>query len=741
MKLVIWVLAGLAMTSPALAQTPDLTASAPAQNVDPFIGSTGGGNTVPGASVPFGFVNFSPDTAHGDTNGYDDWSPVTGFSVTHVSGTGGNSKYGNFRVTPTTGPVNPRNLAFHRAGESAAPGAYDTTLDTALGPIRTELTATRRVGITRLTFTKNTPANILIDVTSAVQLGGNGPKATSGHVEVHDDGAMSGWASFTGGWNPAPYTLYFYAVFDRPPSAFGRWTAQQGQSALLPGIGNSDGGDQRDAISNRLGAYASFDTASDPTVEMKIAVSFVSEAQAQSNLAEAPGWDFDALRDHARDDWTAALGQIEVTGGTADQRKIFYTALYRTHTMPHDLSGENVWWQGSEPHYEDFYTLWDTFRTVNPLMTLIQPDRERGMIRSLLDTYQHTGWLPDARVAGANGMTQGGSNGDVVIADAVVKKLGGFDQDLAYEAIKKDGDVNSADPMTGGRDLTDYLRLGYMPLNETRSASRTMEYAYDDFAIAEVAGVFGHSDDAARFAKRSLGWRALWDAKLGCIHPRYGDGAWLENYDCAYSYPDSTMPWWDGPYYEGNGLQYSTFVPHDVGALIERTGGKAGFVAWLDNIFDNGHYDQGNEPDLLASYLYIHAGRPDRTAERVRAIMAKDYRTTHTGLPGNDDAGTMSAWYVWNAIGLYPSAGQPFYYIGSPLFTRSTVKLERGKTFTIVAHGTSDSQIYVQAARLNGVNLDRAWLTHAEIMAGGTLELDMGAKPSGWAQTFVAPPN
>ena len=250
--------------------------------------------------------------------------------------------------------------------------------------------------------------------------------------------------------------------------------------------------------------------------------------------------------------------------------------------MPHDLSRENVWWPGNEPHYEDFYTLWDTFRTVNPLMTLIQPDRERGMIRSLLDTYQHTGWLPDARVAGANGLTQGGSNGDVVVADAVVKKLGGFDTALAYEAIKKDGDVDSPDPLNGGRDLKDYLALGYMPLNETRSASRTMEYAYDDFAISEVARALGHDDDAGRFAKRSLGWRQLWDAKLGCIRPRYADGAWLENYDCAYSYPDSTMPWWDGPYYEGNGLQYSTFVPHDIAALIERTGGAAGFTAWLD---------------------------------------------------------------------------------------------------------------------------------------------------------------
>ncbi len=427
------------------------------------------------------------------------------------------------------------------------------------------------------------------------------------------------------------------------------------------------------------------------------------------------------------------MGQIEVSGGTDAQKRIFYTALYRSHTMPHDLSGENAWWASSEPHYEDFYTLWDTFRTLHPLLTVIQPQRQRDMIRSLLDTYSHTGWLPDARIAGANGLTQGGSNGDVLIADAVVKGLGGFDSALAYEAIKKDGDYDSPDPMNVGRSLKNYLALGYMPLSETRSASRTLEYAYDDFAISEVAQALGHTDDAVRFRARSGGWQKLWDDKLGCIHPRYGDGSWLENYDCAYTYPDSTTPWWDAPYYEGSGLQYSTFVPHDVGGLIQKTGGKEAFVAWLDRLFDGHHYDQGNEPDLLAPYLYIPAGRPDKTADRVRQIMASRYGTGHTGLPGNDDAGAMSSWYVWSAIGLYPNAGQPLYYIGSPVFDTATIHLEGGKRFTVTAHTVSEANRYVLSARLNGKPLDRAWLSHAELIAGGQLELDMGPAPGDWA--------
>ncbi|ESQ93289.1 hypothetical protein ABAC460_00890 [Asticcacaulis sp. AC460] len=731
----IWTAAlfALALVTPAVADTP-------VEIADPFFGSEGGGNTVPGAAVPFGFVNFSPDTTQGDTNGYDGWSPVTGFAYTHVSGTGGNSKYGNFRVTPTTGPVNPRNLAYQRHDEQASPGLYTVLLgNRPEDQIKVELTATRMSGFQKLTFPKDRQGNILIDVTSSVQLMGGGPHATGGHVEVNDDGSISGWASFRGGWNANPYKLYFHAVVDRKPAAVGIWTASQGQSALFPGVGVKDGGDQDKDRSQRLGAYLSFDTASDTDVQMKLAVSFVSIEKAKYNLDEAPGWNFELIHHSARAAWASAMAKIEVTGGTDAQREVFYSALYRSHSMPHDVSGDNVWWSSDEPHYEDYYAIWDTFRTMHPLMTLIQPDRQRGMVRSLLDTYKHTGWLPDARTAGGNGLTQGGSNGDVLLADAIVKDLGGFDVNLAYEAIKKDAEVESPDPMNVGRVLADYDRLGYMPLSEARSGSRTVEYAYNDYVAGVVAQKLGHKADAAKYLKRAGNWRNLWDSDLQCIRPRYADGAWLENYRCDYTYPDKTAGWWDHPFYEGSGWQYSTYVPHDVKGLIEVNGGEAGFVAWLDRFFDGHHYDQGNEPDILASFLYIHAGRPDRTAERVRAIMSGRYKTGTRGLPGNDDSGAMSSWYVWNAIGLYPNAGQPFYYIGSPVFESAAIQLEGGKTFTVVAKGTSATNLYVVGAKLNGKPIDRAWLTHKEIVKGGTLELEMADEPGAWATKFAAP--
>ena len=695
---------------------------------------------MPGAQVPFGFVSLSPDTSHGSTSGYDSDGLVLGFSHTHVSGTGGAGKYGNFEVTPALGYDAWGNLAFPKSAEVAHPGYYAVTLGSGGKQIRAELTASRLAGFHRYSFPPSDEARIVIDASATVPLGGGGPRSTGGEVRVIDNREVAGKMTFTGGWgHNKPYTLYFYAEFDRPAVEVGRWQSTRGRLTRTPGIGASAGGDTRQSLDGRLGAFATFDTRTNGVVQLKLALSFISVEQAHRNLdSELPGWSFDAAKRSASAEWSTALGKIEVDGGTSEQRRTFYSSLYRVHVMPHDLSGENVWWQSAEPHYEDFYTVWDTFRTLHPLLTLIEPERQRGMVRSLLDTYGHEGWLPDARIAGATGPSQGGSNGDVLVADAIVKDLGGIDERLALEALLKDGSTQSPDPLNEGRELKDYLALGYMSLSEARSASRTLEYAFDDYAIASAAAKLGRKDLARTYAARSHNWSNLWDSGLKCIRPRYRDGRWLENFDCGREYPDATSEWWDAPFYEGSSRQYSTFVPHDTAQLIRLVGGRAKFVAWLDSFFDDGAYNQGNEPDILAPWMYIDAGRPDRTAERVRAILAKDYSSGRKGLPGNDDAGTLSSWYVWAAIGLFPSAGQPFYYIGSPLFERTSIHLERGRDFLIVARGTSASNLYVQSAQLDGRPLDRAWLTHEEIAHGGTLVLQMGPRPSGWATELSA---
>lgn len=693
--------------------------------VNPFVGADGGGNTVPGAHVPFGFVNLSPDTVNPGTAGYNSANSILGFSHTHVSGTGGASKYGNFLTTPVVGGIRINDRGSSKAEEKASPGYYRVTL--ARDGVRVELTATRLVGMHRYVFPSSQQSHVLIDASSVIRPGRRerpwSQKPVEGRVRIIAPNRIEGTGRFTGGWNPAPYTLHFSAEFDRPFIAAGTWNGDEVEngSAAVQG--------------KQVGAFVTFDTRSERSVQIKLGVSFISIAKARANLErEIPGWDFDAVHRQAAAAWEQVLGRIRVEGGTETQRMIFYTALYRSHFMPHDLTGENVWWDSQEPHYEDFYCLWDTFRTLHPLLTLIQPERQRDMVRSLIDTYVHTGWLPDARIAGANGMTQGGSNADVLIADALAKGLTGIDYQKAYEAMVKNAEVDSPRPLHEGREVAEYKRLGYLSLKHTRSASRTMEYAYNDFSLAQVAKALGRPDEYRKYLERSKNWMNLWDSKTRFIRPRYPDGSWLEPFSPTHSYPDEQYSYWDSPFYEGNAWQYSTYVPHDMRTLISLLGGEERFVQWLDEFFEKGIYNQGNEPDILAPYLYIHAGRPDRTAERVRRLLATEYGTGRAGLPGNDDAGTMSSWYVWGAIGLYPNAGQPYYYIGSPVFSRIRIDLGGGKEFIIEAPETSETNKFVQEALLNGQPLNRAWLLHSEIAVGDRLILRMGAQPSDWGQ-------
>jgi predicted alpha-1,2-mannosidase len=705
--------------------------------VDPFVGTENGGNIVPGAQIPFGFVHVSPDTANPNSAGYNSYENILGFSQTHVSGTGGASKYGNFLTTPWVGKLRVNNLSSPRSEEAASPGYYTVRLTRS--DVKAELTATRLVAMHRYTYPASNLSHVLIDVSSVVQPESGKDAIKNPHpvdcdVRVIAPSRIEGTANFIGGWNQSPYTIHFAAEFDRPLEAFGTWRDDR----IEPGIR---------AASNegKVGAYVTFDTTSKQTVQMKIGVSFISTEKARANLLqEIPNWDFDAVRRQAEAAWETVLQQIKIEGGTEEQRKIFYTAVFHSHCMPHDLMGENAWWNSREPHYEDFYAIWDTFRTHFPLLTLIQPERARDMLRSLVDTYVHTGWMPDSRIAGANGMTQGGSNSDVVVADAIAKGVTGIDYRKAYEAMVKNAEVDSARPLYEGRQGSEYRRLGYVSMNYPRSASRTVEYAYNDFCIAQVAQALGHTAESQKYFERSKNWMNVWSDETRSARPRYADGRWLVPFEAAHSYPDKDYSYWDAPFYEGSGYIYGTYVPHDAQGLINKLGGDAPFIAWLDEFFANpptrdpgfnrGLYNHNNEPDFLAAFLYIHAGRADRTQERVRRILATEYTTGRGGLPGNDDSGAMSSWYVWAAIGLYPNAGQPFYYICSPLFQQATINLGGGRRFIIEAPEASETNLYVQSAMLNGRALERSWLKHDELAPGGRLMLRMGAKPSAWGR-------
>ena len=720
--------------------------------VDLFIGTAGRagdelGNTLPGAQVPFGLVSASPDTVHAGSAGYRAGQRIIGFSQTHVSGTGGGGTYGNFRLTPTVGAPRLDDLSSPVSDEAAAPGHYSVLLTR--DQIRVRLAASRRVAMHRYTFPRTTAARVVVDAASMTFDPASGApryphqKPVTSQVHVRSRDRVDGSVKVTGGYNFAPYTLYFSLVFDRPATS---WRTFVGGTLKKTAQQTGHAG-------QRTGAMLTFDTTKNQNITARIGVSFVSSAQAHRNIhEELPSNSITAAIHKAQAAWIGVLDNITVYGGSPTQQSLLYTSLYRCHVMPHDCTGENIWTRAAV-HYEDYYTLWDTFRTVHPLLALLQPGRERDMVQSLVDVYKTTGWLPSARVAGNNGLQQVGTHADTLVTDVLRKRMSGIDYATAYQGMIKNAEQPPPYPVidgvavtTVGRPgLSEYLALGYVPLEfhansrptylAKLQASRTVEYAYNDYCIAQAAKALGHDADHQKYLARSSNWATLWDPQTKSIRPRYANGQFVTPFDPAAR--SAT----DDSYYEGSGYQYATFVPHDVQGLINRLGGDNGFVTWLDRFFETrgaGYYQQGNEHNHLAAYLYIHAGRPDRTAERVRALLATHYSTAKDGLPGNDDAGAMSAWYVWTSIGLYPNAGQPMYYIGSPVFEHVTLDCPGGK-FSIDAAGTSDTNQYVQWATLNGKPLYRAWLRHEEVAKGGRLHLHMGSKPSTWGHANRPP--
>jgi predicted alpha-1,2-mannosidase len=714
------------------------------RSVDPFLGASGEGNVFPGPSVPFGMIKPGPDmvvNAEQDQDPNAGWDPkgdIRGFSQTHVSGTGGGPKYGNILVQPTTGGPNPLDSQSPRTNEKASAGLYSVTLSRfAVG---VDITAARRAAIYRIRYPQAGQANLLFDVSHclvASEKYGESQSVTASEIRIVSPTEVSGSTSVTGGWNKQPntYTVYFFARTGTPAASWGTWL----NGRLQPGSKIVSA-----SAKSSSGAWLSFPARAGKPVLMKIGISFVSIDQARQNLdAEIPGFDFDATHAAAVEQWDRALGNVELKGASPQQAQIFYTAVYHTMLMPTDRTGENPLWESKEPYYDDYYAIWDIFRTSGPLLTLIAPERETAIVRALVDLYRHEGWLPDARSGNYNGRTQGGSNAEFMITDAYVKGLKGIDWQTALAAEIHDAEVSPDDHFKEGRGgLEDWHTLGYVPVEGSdRSGSVHMEYAADDFEIALLAKGLGKTADYKKYLARSGNWKNLWDANFGeggfqgFIRPRHRDGSWLAPFTAM-----DGCTWGGDTFYEGNSWTYSTFVPQDVASLIEISGGPQKFVDRLDSFFKVPmRYDVGNEPGFLAPYLYNWAGRPDKTAEHVRDIIAKSYHAGPEGLPGNDDSGAMSSWFVFGQLGIFPNAGQDVYLIGSPAFPEATLHLAGGRDFTIEARNLTPDNIYVTAATLNDKPLDRAWLRHSEIVSGGRLVLVIGNKPAHWAEHNLAP--
>jgi predicted alpha-1,2-mannosidase len=691
--------------------------------VDPFIGTGGHGHTFPGATVPFGMVQLSPDTR---LTGWDGCSGyhysdklIYGFSHTHLSGTG-IPDYGDVLFMPMIGlhsftatgdRENTRGYAntFKHENESATPGYYSVKLDDGL---LVELTTTARVGFHRYTFPEHTDVgNVILDLTHR-------DRVLDSALRIVDQQHIEGFRRSTG-W-AKNQVVYFVAEFSRPF-----------QSSVAT---NTTGANVKAAFR--------FDLPDE--IFLKVGISAVSIEGAQRNLkAEINHWDFDKVRADANALWNKELSKIEISGNDESQLKTFYTALYHADLTPNlfmDIDGQYLGRDFKIHKAEGFdnytvFSLWDTFRAAHPLYTVIDQKRTRDFINTFLAQYQQGGRLPVWELAANETDTMIGYHAVPVITDAVTKGITGFDQRLAFEAMK-----HSAELRRDG--LGPYVDKGYIDLEDEReSVSRTLEYAYDDWCIAIMAGISNRTDDYKRYMRRAESYQNVFDRELGFVRPRTNAG-WLTPFE-----PREV----NSSFTEANSWQYSFFVPQDVSGLIELMGGEGKFARKLDELFTAeskttgreqaditgliGQYAHGNEPSHHIAYLYDYAGQPWKTQQRVRQIMDTFYRAEPDGLIGNEDCGQMSAWYVFSAAGFYPvTPGSGIYAIGTPLFPQMRFNLENGKTFVIKAKNVSARNFYIQSARLNGKVYRKSFLRHQDLMASGELVFEMGNQPNtAWA--------
>ncbi|WP_337793753.1 GH92 family glycosyl hydrolase [Phocaeicola plebeius] len=721
------------------------------QYVDPRIGSEGLGRVFIGPSCPYGMVKPSPDCTPSPNSG---WLPmperVDGFAQVHVSGTGGGPKYGNVLVTPFGDGMDRVNHYDYREYETIRLGYYDTQFKQ--NGIRTEITTANRASFYRFTYPEDSLKSLAVD--AGFFLGENpvpdareAQQFVGSEIQVLSDHEVAGYTRIRGGWNNGKaYTVYFYAETDRPFV----------QSLTWKGNRITEAQSQYDSA-EKTGALLRF-AKNDKVVQLKVGISFLSMQKAKINAhSEIPHWSFEKVHQDLLGQWEQLLQKIEINPSTPlAKKRMFYTGLYHTMLMPVDRTGENPLWSDPEPYYDDFYAIWDTYRSSSPLITLIDPKRETDIVRSLVNIYKRDGYMPDARSGNSNGRTQGGSNAEIVIADAFVKGLKGIDYELALEAMLKDATVppGGNEEAEGRGGLIPYLELGYIPHGIDRAGNRTVEYSYCDYAIALVAKGLGKEDLYQRYLKQSENWKNLWrgdyehEGAKGFIMPRDKEGNWLDSIPFGHStrmqpkfkYTPVTFegpwytPWWSMFFYEASSWEYSLSIPHDVPGLIEKCGGAADFEKRLDIFFDKGFFNVNNEPSFLTPCLYHWLGKPWRSSDRIREIIAKNYNDGPVGLPGNDDSGAMSSWLAFHMIGLYPNAGQDYYLIHTPLLTSTTFHLEGGKEFKVVAEGLSDKNCYIQGVTLNGKDYPYSVLRHKDIMAGGELVLKMGKKPGNWGK-------
>ncbi len=721
------------LSSPLFAQLADLP--------DPLVGTDSKfelsrGNTYPAVFLPFAMSNWTPQTGEGGWPYQYSKDAIRGFRSTHRP-SAWMTDYGPFSLMPVAGDLkflpNDRAAKFRHEDEKARAYAYSVLFKDA--GVRAEVAPTEHGGILRFSFPQSSNAWVVVDAQP-------GPSA----VEIDAPArTIRGKNTFTSKGTASNFALYFVAVLDRPITASGTWDIS----------GAKDSATHREG--KHVGAYAGFGPDAG-TVTVRIGTSLISYDQAARNLeTEIPAADFDKVAARAKAAWERALSQIEIRGGTEAQRRTFYTAFYHSLQFPRMLDEKDA--SGSQVHYSPYdgkvhsgpmfsdTGFWDTFRAQFPLLTVIQPRRVSEIMRALVNIYDQAGWLPKwPNPAETNVMI--GTHADSVVADAYIKGIRDFDAEKAYAAIRKNATEKGTGSFAARSGIEDYIRLGYVPADKgvRESAACTLEYAYDDFCVAQMARALGRKDDFEKFTAQSRNYRNLYDPSTGFMRGRLANGQWLEPFDPLE---------WGGVFTEGNAWQWLWSVQHDVPGLMQLMGGRDAFIKKLDELFsttnefkvggykqvihemteakmaNTGQYAHINEPCHHVIYLYNYANQPWKTQKWVRHIVDNFYLPGPAGWLGDEDNGQMSAWYIFSALGFYPTnPGQPVYALGTPLFDRASIRLENGKMFTVEASRKSQADLYVQSATLNGKPLSRAWITHDEIVKGGALRFILGPKPN-----------
>jgi len=733
-------IAAAVMTAPtAAAAAGPAPVTDPAALVNPLIGTSGGVNTFPGPDMPFGMIQWSPDTSPSrpDGGGYSyTASSVSGFSLTHLSGPGCDA-FGDVPILPTVGAIgdSPGSAteSFSHADETAQLGYYGVTLGNGVG---VRLTDATRAGIAQFTFPASTQANLLFKLTGSEE-----PDAATSAQVVGDDeltgSVTSGYfCNETTGWE-RDYTLHFDIVFSQPFTASGSWAASP-----VAGVGTPSGPG---------GEYLTFDTTAHQTITARVGISFTSAHGAALNLrTEIPGWNFGQVEQASRRAWNGVLGRIQVAGGTSSQQAQFYTALYHALLDPSVFSDDNGQYAGFDgavhtvaPGHQEYanFSGWDTYRSQVQLAAMVAPRQTSDAITSMLNDYQQTGLLPKWSLADGETFVQVGDSADPIIADAYAFGARDFDTAAALAAMTREATVpNEVRPGLALLQQDGYLPYdgSYGCCNFNGSVSTQLEYDTDDYAIASLAQATGNGAAYRAFAAKAQDWQNVFNVGTGYMQARLSDGQWLPNFS------PSTL----SGFVEGTSAQYTPMVPFNIQALIRARGGDAAWVSFLNGLLANltnpgpDNANLSDEPSLEIPYEYDYAGAPYLTQQVVRQIEQQLYSDAPAGQFGNDDLGTMSAAYVWDELGFYPETpGTPVLALGSPMFPRAVVHLPGGGALTINAPNAAASAPYVQGLTVNGRAWNKAYLDYSDLAHGANLDFDLSASPDpSWASAAAAAP-